>query len=162
MLRIVLLLTLLATAGWAQVSTSVIHPKVYAYYKTTALSGSAEKITLQQPSSGAKRVLLRSITICQDAAVTWTLSMNGTAASGTAATELLLTDGGAPKATVFHTSDAGAGTTLMVYPLGEECRTLSLENIHLIGDGTTKNVSIASASATANVYVSLVWEERQR
>jgi hypothetical protein len=156
----------LIALGWAALPgaaqpRSVANPHNYLYYKTTSLSGAVEKVTLQQPASSARFVSLQSATIYCSAACTWTLSQNGTAATGTAGTEINVSGGGTAVATVWHTSNAGAGTTLASYVLAAGAQTtIDLSAITLEGDGTAKNVSLATNSITATVYVTIQWQER--
>lgn len=133
----------------------------YAYYKTSSLSGAAEAITLQQPSSSAKLVVGKSATLYCSAACTWTLAVNGTAATATAATELVLSEGSpTPSGTVFSSSNVGAGTTIATYVLaaGEKV-TIDLSSIRLRSASTAKNLTLSTNSITATVTITLKWQE---
>jgi hypothetical protein len=144
----------------ALVTREVTRQRNFCYRKLTSLSGTAEKITIQQPASGAALVRMQSVTFYASVATVFTLSMNGTAATGTAGTPVVLSFGTA-LANVFHTSNAGAGTVLNTYRLaaGEQI-TLDLSAITLEGDGTAKNVSVATDSVTGDVEFCFVWSER--
>ena len=159
---VVLALLVIPVLASGQVFRSVRHPRNFAYYKTTALSGAVETVTVQQPASGARSVYLQSVTLSATAATTFTLKYDGTAATGTAGTVLALSrDRAAGAATVWHTSNVGAGSTLHSYLLGaNEEITIDLSHIVMIGDGTATNVSIATNSVTATVEITFNWEER--
>lgn len=154
-----LLIPLLASG---QVFRSVRHPRNFAYYKTTALSGAVETVTVQQPAAGAKTVFFQDVTLSTTAATTFTLKYDGTAATGTAGTVLALSrDRAAGTATVWHTSDVGAGSFLHSYTMAaDEELSIDLSKISMIGNGTAKNVSIATDSVTATVEITFNWEER--
>ncbi len=159
---VVLALLVIPVLARGQVFRSVNPPRNYAYYKTTSLSGAVETVTVQQPASLAKNVYFQSVTISATSAVTFTLKYDGTAATGTAGTVLALSrDRAAAVATVWHTSNVGAGTTLHTYVLGSnEELTIDLSHIVMVGDGTAKNVSISTNSVTSTVEITFNWEER--
>jgi hypothetical protein len=159
---VVLALLVIPVLASGQVFRSVRHARNFAYYKVTVLSGAVETVTVQQPASGAKSVHFQTVTLSTTAAVTFTLKYDGTAATGTAGTVLALSrDRAAGKATVWHTSDVGAGSTLHSYTMAaDEEMSIDLSELSMLGNGTAKNVSIATDSVTATVEITFNWEER--
>lgn len=134
----------------------------YTIIKTTSLSGAVEKLTVQQPASGAKRVRFTYASVYCSAACTVTMSRDGTAATGTSLPPVALSGHyAASVATGWHTSDAGAGTTLSpAYAIASGAtQTFDLSGIELAGNGTTTNFSIATNSVTATVRIQIVWRE---
>lgn len=134
----------------------------YLYYKTTSLSGAAETVTIQQPSSSARRVDFYSASVYCSVACTITLKRDGTAATTTAGTVLALSaDYPTAKATAFHTSNVGAGTTLATHVLSAgQTMTLELEGISMTQSSTARNFSISTSSITGDATIAIKWRER--
>ncbi len=158
----VLALLVIPVLASGQVFRSVRHPRNFAYYKATTLSGAVETVTIQQPASGARSVYLQSLTLSTNAATTFTLKFDGTAATTIAGTVLALSrDRAAGAATVWHSSNVGLGSTLHTYTMAaDEEMTIDLSHIVMLGDGTAKNISIATNNVTAAVEITFNWEER--
>lgn len=132
----------------------------YTLVRTSSLSGAVEKLTVQQPSSGAKKITFKRAFIQCSAACVVTVSRNGTAASGTALTPTPLITGNTATATGWRSSNAGSGTVLSTFSLAAgEGTPIDLTGIFLTGTGTTKNLSIATDSITATVYININWVE---
>jgi hypothetical protein len=134
----------------------------YMYSKSTTLAGAVETITVQQPSSSAKRVDIYSATVYCSVTCTITLKRDGTAATTTAGTVTALSaDYPTARANVFHTSNVGSGTTLTSYVLAAgQILTIDLEGISLTQASTARNFSIATSSITGNVTLAVSWRER--
>lgn len=136
----------------------------YTIVKTTALVATAEKLTVQQPASGAKRLRFTSASVFCSAACTATMSRDGTAATATALTPVALSGHyAASTASGFHTSDAGAGTVISVaYSIGAGAlQVFDLEGIELAGNGTARNFSIETNAITGTVRIQIVWKETE-
>lgn len=134
----------------------------YIYYKTTSLSGAAEKVTIQQPSSAARNVRFKSASVYCSVACTVTMSRDGTAATTTAGTVVALSaDYRTAKATVFHTSNVGAGTTLFSQVIAAGSTfVFDLNGIELDQSNTARNFTIATDSITGTATIAVKWEER--
>jgi hypothetical protein len=134
----------------------------YIYYKSTSLSGAAEKVTVQQPSSAARNVRFKSASVYCSVACTVTISRDGTAATTTAGTVVALSaDYRTPKATVFHTSNAGSGTTLFTQVIAAGATfVFDLVGIELDQSSTARNLSIGTDSITGTATIAVKWEER--
>jgi hypothetical protein len=151
-----MLLTLLACASmFAQ------QQHYYVAYKATSLSTAVEKVTIQQPAASARRVIVDSAIVYCSAACTLTFSRGGTAATTTALAPAALSPN-SPTVTVtaFHTSNAGAGTVLFLRSLaaGTEAE-FDLKGVAMSGPGTTQNFSIATASMSGDVRITIKWRE---
>jgi hypothetical protein len=132
----------------------------FSAHKTTALSGAVEKVTIQSPASGGKRVRPIYATVRSTAAAVVTISRNGTAASSTTLAPFTLTKGATATCTAWHTSNAGAGTTVETRSLAaDQTETFNLSRHFWDGNGATQNLSIGTDSITATVNITIVWEE---
>ena len=155
---LVLLLTTALTIGSAQ-----RFENRFTLIKTTTLAAASEKLTVQQPASGAKSVFLLSASVYCSVACTATMTRDGTAATTTALTPVAISGIGAPATTTtgYHTSNVGAGTTISVahvIPAGATV-VFDLSGIHLRGNGTAKNFSIATNSITGDAKIQIIWRE---
>lgn len=134
----------------------------YALIKNTTLAGAAEKITIQQPASGAKRVRILSVTAYSSVAATVTLSRDGTAATTTALAPVPVSGYG-PTSTVsgFHTSNVGSGTTISIpYRIAAGSTiVIDMAGVDLSGSGTTKNFTVTTSSVTGDVSLQILWRE---
>ena len=153
--KLVIIFMMLGIPAWAAKPT-------FSVYHFVDLAGAVSTLTVQQPATGGKKVTFDSAVLyCENACVV-TLERDGTAATTTAAVEVTLdeTINTAPTATAFSTSNVGAGTTISVYRLSAGVTfTLDLSNIKMSGNGTTKNVSLRTASTTGEIARTVVWME---
>ena len=134
---------------------------LYCATKTTALSGAAEVITIQQPATGARSVSFSGASIYASVETGLLLQRDGTAATSTALTPAKLNDSAeATAVTAWHTSNAGAGTTLAAYtvPAGGTL-VLDLNGLWLLGNGTAKNLTLRTASVSGTVKINICWRE---
>lgn len=130
-------------------------------YKTTSLTGSAETVTVQQPATGAKSLRFSEGYAYCSVACTITLSLGGTAATTTSFTPVSLAQPAeTAKATAFHTSNVGAGTTVATYTLAAGGSiSLDLSNMGMIGSNTSRNLTPKTDSITGNAHVGISWRE---
>ena len=154
MKRLILLL-LLTAASWAQ--------GTFVAYHTA--SDTSDKVTIQQPSTGAKSVQMLEAFASSTVACSATLSQAGTAATTTALTPAGLGQGGAaltPTAFAFSASNVGSGTTLAVYDLpANGSVSLDLRDMAMIGNGTAKNVSLGlSCESSGTLRIAVKWREQ--
>ncbi len=153
--KLIISLMVLCAPAWAAKPS-------FSVYHFIDLAAAASTLTVQQPVASAKKVTFVFATLyCENACVV-TLERDGTAATTTAATEVTLdeTINTAPTATAFSTSNVGAGTTISVYRLSAGTTiTLDLSRIKMSGEGTTKNVSLRTASTTGEISRTLTWME---
>lgn len=134
----------------------------YSYFKQTVLSTAAEKVTLQQPATGAKRQLLKSAWVHCTVDATVTLSINGTAATTTAGAVVSHDDSATPAVSVFHTSNVGSGTTVLgPMPIAANVgQPFDLSGMSLNGNGTAKNFTVSTSSVTGTCSILIVASER--
>lgn len=134
----------------------------YIYTKSSSLSGAAEKVTVQQPAASARNVRFKSASVYCSVACVATLSRDGTAATTTAGTVVALSaDYRTAKATVFHTSNAGAGTTIFTQNIAAGATfVFDLSGIELDQSNTARNFSVGTDSITGSVVIAIKWEER--
>ena len=136
-------------------------PATYVLRRESSLSGSTEKLTVQQPTSGAKLVRFESATLYASVETEFTLSYGGTAATGTSLTPTALVGAAASTALGFRSSNAGSGTTIEVYtvPAGGTM-VIDLSAFYLTADGTAQNLNIGTSSETGTVRISIKFTER--
>lgn len=134
----------------------------YIVYKATTLSSAVEKITVQQPAAGAKKVTFKVVVIYCSAACTITFSRSGTAATTTTLAPVALSPN-TPTSTVtgWSGSDAGSGTALWTTEIAAGAiASIDVTGIVLSGAVLTQNFSVATASMTGTVKITIVWTER--
>jgi len=131
-------------------------------FKTHALVGAAATVTVQAPASGGKRTQFLYATIHTTAAAVVTLRRDGTAASTTALTPFAANSSAAAKNGAYHTSNAGTGTTVEVRSIAADAtEKWNLTPHYWDGNGTTKNLTLASDAITATLDVTIVWTEEE-
>lgn len=143
------------------------HAQFFTATKVTALSSSAEAITIQQPNSGSRSVKFISASICSTAAtLNFTLERNGAPATATS----LATNGWGPNANIvapvssifaFSSSNVGTSTVIGNYmvPSGG-CIALALDQQSFNpGSQSNTNLTIRTASATTTVLIMILWQE---
>lgn len=133
----------------------------YTHFQKLTLSGSTIKLTVQQIASGTRELRFVSLGLQCTVNVTFTLSLNGTAANATAGT-VKKNYGQTATATVWTASNVGAGTTHRTYDVigGVTEQGFDLSRFILPrGGGTAANLTLTSSSATGDCSVSIVWEE---
>ncbi len=135
----------------------------YVASHTASLSSSTDKVTVQQPATGARQIRFRgALASCSTAATTpcvLTLSQNGTAATATslAVTPLNLSPPAA--STAWSGSNVGTGTVIHVYTLtvgGDYWIDLSE---FTLAPGINSNLSLGWSSATAAVSTAIFYVE---
>ena len=134
----------------------------YIAFKVTTLSTTAETVTVQQPATGAKRVLLKSASIyCEEACVV-TFKRSGTAATTTALAVIPQSVSfPAATATAFSASNVGSGTTLYQHSIGAtSTEVFDLEGIELSGRSTASNFSVSTNTISGEVRIQIVWREQ--
>lgn len=132
----------------------------FSAHRTTTLVAAAEKVTIQSPASGGKRVHPIYATVRSTAAAVVTVSRDGTAGSTTALTPFVLTKGATVTCTAYHTSNAGAGTTVEIRNVAaDQTEIFDLSKHFFDGNGTTQNLSVGTDSISATVNITIVWEE---
>lgn len=127
---------------------------------TFTLSGSAAVITIQQPAANAQRVRLQSAFVYSSAACSFVQERDGSAATETALT-LKKTNPQSPltpNVTAWRNSNSTGGAQIgpsYAIPAGGSA-ALDVSRVYLIGNGTTRNYTIRSASCTGTFTVSIL------
>lgn len=126
----------------------------YVVHYTYSLSSAAAVTTLQQPSTGGKRVEFKTAYVECSVACTVTVERDGTAATATALTPTKV-NAFAPTAAfnAFRNSDVGSGTALSPaysVPAGGSI-AIDLSGVFMEGSGTGINVSLRTNSVTGTV-----------
>jgi len=139
--------------------------RMFAAYKATSVSAAAEKITIQQPTSGDRFVRFMGAYVYCSVACTVTLSRNGTAATSTTLTQVALNPSHPNVITsavnVYSSSNVGAGTTISAYDLSAgSTLVLDLKDMVLTGNVATTNLSLGTNSITGNVKIGITWMEQ--
>lgn len=152
------ILTLLLSAFALLAQDGKLH---YVAHKETSLSSAVEKVTIQQPSTGAKTVTFTGAALYSSVAATFTLSQAGTPATNTALTPTPLNQAPAATAKAFYSSDVGSGTTVVPYHVAAgQTLPIDLSSFYFAGNGITQNLTIASSSVTGTVSIDITWDER--
>jgi len=136
--------------------------QTYSVTKSTALSSSAEVITVQQPASGSLTVNFVSAYIDSTAACSFTIERNGTAATSTPLTPAPVNYNQA-SATTTGWSGSNVGTGTVITNAGIAAGggvVIDLSRIVMQGNGTYKNLTLRTASCTATVNIVIVYTER--
>ncbi len=149
-----LLLFSIAIVGYSQA--------VFTVSKTTALSGSAEVITVQQPATTGK--VVRGIGAYMDstAACSITIERNGTAATTTTLVPANLnTDQPVATTTAYSASNVGTGTVVSRATVGAGgWLFIDLSRLYMLpGAGTGTNFTLRTGSCTATVNIILTYTE---
>lgn len=163
MIRLIALIVLAACSLLAQVPNG---PTLAVFTASKETTGTSEKITIQQPDSGSRKVRFVAAYIYCSAGCDVVQSRNGTAATGTALTPAANNGSSSPtaKANAFHTSNVGSGTAVgATLTLGSATgyeKALDLSGIYMMDDGTSINYTIAAtAPSSGTIRVSVKWEE---
>lgn len=134
----------------------------YAVTKQTALSGAAEKITVQSPAAATNR-LIKFVSAYADCTVACnlTLALNGTNATATTLTiNKLDTSTSAAVALAFSSSDVGTGTTLGTYALpAGGWITIDLSGIIFPPNTTSKNLTLSTDTISGTVNIIIKFQE---
>lgn len=151
-----LLLSLLGSSGLlAQIN--------FIATKTTTLSGAAEVITIQQPSSASKKVDLLTAYVDCSVACTVTLERNGNPATSTTLTPQAVNPGeGTVTATAWSSSNVGTGTVLSVISLTAGASVIyDLAGMNFSNKNNRgENFTIRTSSITGDVHINVKWSER--
>jgi hypothetical protein len=150
MLRKLLYILGIPTLALAQVS--------YTVSKTTAVSSSAEVITVQQPATSAKIVRFVSGSIGSTVTCAYTIERDGTAASSTtlAVNAVNPTVSPTAKVTAFSGSNVGTGTVIGRGTVtAGQIIPLDFTGIYMIGSSTALNFTIRMASCTGTIDINI-------
>ncbi len=135
----------------------------YVVSHTASLSSTTDKVTVQQPATGARQIRFRGALVsCSTAATTpcvLTLAQNGTAATATtlAVTPLNLSPPAA--STAWSGSNVGTGTVIHVYTLvvgGDYWLDLSQ---FFLAPGVNSNISLGFGSLTGSTSIAIFYVE---
>lgn len=137
--------------------------QVYSVTKQTVLAAAAETITIQQPATGSRQVSFISVYLDCSVACSWTLLVNGTAATSTTLAVNNVNPGElAAKTTAWSASNVGTGTTVQTYNCASAC-ALSIDLTGFTfpqGTGTGTNLTIKSSSITGTVDINFKYSEK--
>lgn len=138
-------------------------PIVPTYTVARTVTATSEKVTIQHPATGnprRTRIKVVQVEMAVDGVVAF--SINGTAATTTAATEVNLNNTGAGTAQAFVASNAGAGTAIWptVSVKAGVPATFTFEGLELIGVGNTINFNVTcTPGSSAEIKVGIKYEE---
>lgn len=134
----------------------------YSVSKTTALSSSAEVVTVQQPATGAQVVRFISAYVDSTAACSITIERN----AGPAATSAALTpvpanpEQAASIATAYSSSNVGTGSVITRAGIAAGGYVIvDLSHVYLRGNGVNKNLTVRTGSCTGTVNIDIVYTE---
>ena len=143
---------------------SLASGQVYVVQKTTTLAATTEAITVQQPATGARQVTFIGAYFDCSVACTFTLSVNGTAATATSLPVVNVNQGEtAAKTTAWSGSNVGTGTTIGVYACSAACSlSIDLTGVTFAqGTSTTgTNLTLKSNSITGTVDIIIKYSEK--
>jgi hypothetical protein len=135
----------------------------YTTYQEASLTSAVQAVTVQQIASGTHDIAFKRATIWCSSAATFTLAINGTAATSTSGTvnkfnlwQPIAT------ATSWTASNVGTGTVLKKYDFqaAQPEITIDLSYIKILRNaGTGANVTLSTNSITSTCRISFVWAE---
>jgi hypothetical protein len=129
-------------------------------YRASSLSGSTEKITIQQGTTSGRRTTFVGADVYCSVDCVITLALNGAAATATALTPAALHTGQTVSNTAWRSSDVGAGTTINVYSISAGTTLpIDLGYIRFTGVSSGQNLSLGTDSITGDVRMAIVWVE---
>lgn len=149
------LLILLSVPAFGQIS--------YVAQKTTNLSAAAEVITIQQPSSGAKYVELKSLYVECSAACTVTLERDGNPATSTTLVPLAVNPSETlPSVTAWSSSNATVGTVVSVVTVqAGSYLVFDLTGMHFAKKSDRGlNFTMRTSAITGTVNMMVKWTEQ--
>jgi hypothetical protein len=130
--------------------------------KSTALTATAEVITIQQPASSAKFVRFKGAYVACSVACTVTLERNGTAATSTTLAPVKANPQSATAATAkaWSASNVGVGTVLSVYPIAAGGSIVIDLSDHVFNAASTaQNLTLRTNAITGTAYITIQWTE---
>ena len=135
----------------------------YIFYQQASLTSSAQKVTIQQVSSGTRDIHFDSVSMWCSEDATFTLSKAGTAATTTAGTIVKInTPNPASTVTAYTSSNVGSETTLNAYAFKKDSSPLVIDLKSMViprNSGTTGNLTLGTNSITATCRISFLWDE---
>jgi hypothetical protein len=151
----------LLSPAWSQTIPPATNPLLPRYQanKTTVLSGTAEKITVQATTSSGAVSFEEADVYCSVACVA-TVQANGAAAT---TTTLAITGpmgvASAVAPVAFSASNVGSGTTLKSFNIGAGATlVLDMHAFYLPpGAGGTANLSVGVAAITGTTTIQIQW-----
>ena len=139
--------------------------KRFSVFKATTLGAAAEVITIQQPATGGKVIRIESVDVWCSVACEATLERDGTAATTTALTPVVITYG-TIAAKAFSASNVGVGTVITIKEIPANSTVpvsfsggLYISPIDADGDATDNNFSVRTNSITGDVKITIVGRE---
>jgi hypothetical protein len=135
----------------------------YTVFDSIALTSAAETLTVQQVINGTTDIQLVEASMWCSVNTTFTLLINGTAATTTTLVPTTLNTWSlGPKAKAFKSSNVGSGTTVRTYPFtgGASEIVIDLSNILILRSaGTMGNISLKTSSVTGTCNLYFKWNE---
>ncbi len=158
-LKTALLLFLLICLGSAQAQDS---QKRYIVSQSITLAGATVALTIQATGSNKLGLPISANLECTVAAQ-MIISIDGTAATTTAATEVPIgRNRSAATITAFSSSNAGAGTIIAQQTLAaDSIGSFDLSGITIGSEGpTTQNITLRTNSLTGDCALRIIWVEK--
>lgn len=149
--------------GQSQKPSNVDDAKFYSATSTLSLSGAGGAVTLQVPASTGKTVYLQSVTITSSVDLTIAQEKDGSTATATAVTPVLLNGtSGTPVATFYTGSNTTGGST--VPPVNVKAGISSPIDMSFTafrrGVSAVQNFTWRVPTTTATVTFGIVWGEK--
>lgn len=135
---------------------------VYKLTTRTALSGAAEVLTVQQPTSPTKVIRIKRVLIDATVACAITIERDGVAASTTAQTPVPVSNK-TPASTAlgYNTSNATSVTVLANHGIPANSLPIELPQDTTLFDASS-NFTVRTASITGTVNITIEFEESAR
>jgi hypothetical protein len=134
----------------------------YSATCSQAVVGAVATCAISVPVTGVKRIFLDYVVIRSTAATDAIFERGGSAPTTTAVTATKLNTTVSPQATVYHTANAGAGTSTTTRKITSADADFSFD---MAGDvfarKTASTLVVKSASMTGTFTVDFVWGEDQ-
>lgn len=165
MKKLLLILSLSGVSAFAQNSlTDVGVDNLHRFRSSCSVTTSAStaKCAISVPATGTKRVFLESVVITTPASVTVTFERGGTAPTATAQTSIARNTTATSVATVYQGStDAGAGTSSVVYTNPAATDTLYDLSGEAFPRGSANTLQITAGSSTGTVQMVFFWAQEK-
>lgn len=132
----------------------------FAVTKTTTLAGTAEVITVQLPNTRTNNVKFSGVYVDSTVATSFTIEINGAAATTTTLSPVGISVGYTPNINCFSASNVGTGSVIAAFSLAANTGLyFDLANVSLFGSNINQNLTVRSSAITGTVDINIYGSE---